>query len=157
MGLKGIFKWWFCKSKLHNEQHFQPGCYNCPTNRWFLVKMSKNGPNFGILLKFSRCIEADPRGQIFKIYTDSLRGGGGLRSIFTFLLFLIEEDGSYQELFSEWKNYVPSQTYIVISRKSTLKSIFSYSFWDKCFELGSYALFIELIVDLGLRSENIEF
>ena len=38
-------------------------------------------------------------------------GGGGPRSIFTFLFFLIEVNGSYQELFSEWKNVVHSQSY----------------------------------------------
>ena len=47
-----------------------------------------------------------------------LRGPGGPRSIFTFLLFLIVENGSYQELFSEWKNIVPSQSYWIFkSRK----------------------------------------
>ena len=49
-------------------------------------------------------------------YTTFLSGrgncikGGGPRSIFTFSLFLIEENGSYQELFSEWKNIVPYQS-----------------------------------------------
>ena len=33
------------------------------------------------------------------------------RSIFTFLLFLIEENVSYQELFTKRKNIVPSQNY----------------------------------------------
>ena len=38
-------------------------------------------------------------------------------TIFTFLLFLIEENGSYQELFRN-KNNVPSQTYCIFkSRK----------------------------------------
>ena len=40
-----------------------------------------------------------------------VEGAGGPRSIFTFLLFLIEENDSYQELFSEWQNIVPSQSY----------------------------------------------
>ena len=39
-----------------------------------------------------------------------------------------------------------------------LKSISSYSFWDKCLKRGSYVLgtkfFMEPIFDLGLRSEN---
>ena len=67
---------------------------------------------------------------------------------------------SYQELFSEWKNIVPKllnfqitkihtikqlhsarpRTLIAISRKSTLESISSYSFWDKCLKLVSYVL-----------------
>ena len=79
-----------------------------------------------------------------------------LRSIFTFWLFLLEENVSYQELFSEWKNYVLSQSYRILksrkyiqlhciqfnrdSRKSSLKSIFSYMFWDKCLKLVSHVL-----------------
>ena len=39
--------------------------------------------------------------QSFEIHTLRVLEGGGPRSIFTFLLFLIEEDGSYQELFPE--------------------------------------------------------
>ena len=46
---------------------------------------------------------------IHKVF--GIRGQGGPRSIFTFWLFLIEEHASYQELFSEWKNLVPSQSY----------------------------------------------
>ena len=55
--------------------------------------------------------------------------------------------------------------YTAIPRKSTLNlSIFSYIFKNKCLRLGSYnvlgtktKLLIELIFDLGLRSENIKF
>ena len=49
-----------------------------------------------------------------------LRGRGGPKSIFNILLFLIiEENGSYQELFSEWKNIVPSQnTYNNIAHRN---------------------------------------
>ena len=61
-----------------------------------------------------------------------------------------------------------AQTLIAIPRKSTLKSIFSYIFWDKCLKLGSYVLGTKTklssdqnfdlgLSDLGLRSENIEF
>ena len=46
------------------------------------------------------------------------RGPGGPRSISTFLLILIEGNGSCQELFSVWKNIVPSQSYRILkSRK----------------------------------------
>ena len=38
-------------------------------------------------------------------------GGGGPRSIFTFLLFLIEENATYQELFTELKNIALSLKY----------------------------------------------
>ena len=49
------------------------------------------------------------QNQFTEIYDISLEGGwGGPRSIFTFLLFLIEKNGSNQELFSELKNIVPS-------------------------------------------------
>ena len=57
---------------------------------------------------------SDPLGQPlsrnhgFKIFRpESLN----LRSIFTFLLFLIELKRSYRELFSGWKNVVTSQSY----------------------------------------------
>ena len=40
-----------------------------------------------------------------------IKGSRGPRSIFTFLLFLIEENGSYQAFFSELKDIVPSQSY----------------------------------------------
>ena len=70
----------------------------------------------------------------------------------------MEENVSYQEIFSEWKNIVPSQSYyifksrkqtynyiaptnfIVIPQKSSLKYMFSYIFSDKCLKLGSYVL-----------------
>ena len=40
-----------------------------------------------------------------------IKGAGGARSIFTFfLLFLIDKNVSYQELFSEWKSIIPYQS-----------------------------------------------
>ena len=55
-----------------------------------------------------------------------------------------------------------AQTSIAIPQKSTLKSIFSYSFWGRPSKLGSYVLgakknLCEPIFDLCLRSENIKF
>ena len=50
-----------------------------------------------------------------------LRGQEGPRSIFTFLLFLIEENASYQELFSELKNIVPSQSYRIFKSQKYIQ------------------------------------
>ena len=36
---------------------------------------------------------------------------GGPKSIFHFLFFIIERNASFQELFTEWKNIVPCQSY----------------------------------------------
>ena len=64
-----LFKWCFCKSKLHKKHHFQSdSLFNYPKNRWFLVEIGKNGPNFQFLLKNFRCIEMYPRGQVAKIH-----------------------------------------------------------------------------------------
>ena len=110
------------------------------------------------------------------------RSRGGLKSILTFLLFLIEGNGSYQELFiyrmknilflvkvialSNLKNtynYIAHAKFNRDSRKLTSKSISSYIFYDKPLQLGSYVLWANIkllsgqILDLGLRCENIEF
>ena len=55
-----------------------------------------------------------------------------------------------------------ARTLIAIPRRSTFKSIFSYIFWDQCLKLESYVLGTKKLssdqhIDLGLRSENIEF
>ena len=55
------------------------------------------------------------------------------------------------------------QTFITIPQNTTLKSIFSYIFWDKCLKFGRYVLGTKKKLsgdqnfDLGLKSENIEF
>ena len=90
------------------------------------------------------------------------------------------ENVSFQELFPERNNIVPcqgyrnfnSQKYIqlpcvrtlnAIPRKSTLKSIFSFSYLGIDLKLQIYVLgtknklLIEPNFDLGLKSENIEF
>ena len=99
-----------------------------------------------------------------------------------FLLFCFsEEDGSYQEFFSEWKNNVHSQSYWIFkwqnkykfyiacknfnhySPKIKFKIYLLLQFWDKCSKIGSYdlgtriKLLIESMLDLTLRNEKIEF
>ena len=61
---------------------------------------------------------------------------GGSYVDFHFLIFLIEENVSYQERFSEWKNIVPSQSYCTFKSQ---KSIF-YKFWVRPLKLGNYVL-----------------
>ena len=83
----------------------------------------------------------------------ALRGPGGSKVNFhLFVVSYLKENGSYQELFLELKNIVPkllnfqiakihtitlcAQTLIAISEINF--KIFSYSFCDKYFKLGSY-------------------
>ena len=113
--------------------------------------------------------------------TYHLREPEGRRSIFSFSLFLIEKNVSYQDLFSDWKNIVPNLSYRILKSrkyiynyiacanlirdfaKINLKSFSSCSFWDGVLILGCYVLrintqlFIDQIFDSGLRSENMEF
>ena len=101
-------------------------------------------------------LNVDPYYLLVHKYYFSLRGQGGPRSIFTFLLFLIKGNASYQKLFSERKNIVPRQSYRI------LKSIF-YRFRGRPLKLGSYVLgtktkfLSQKNFDIGLRSENIKF
>ena len=81
-----------------------------------------------------------------------VKGEGGPRSIFTFLLFLIQENVRYQEFFRDEKMWFPAKV-IAISRKSTLKFIFSNSFWDFNLKLGSYLLGTDL-ADFWFRSQK---
>ena len=104
-------------------------------------------------------------------------GGGGPSSIFTLCLILIEENVSYQELFSDWKNIVPSLSYrgfksqkyiqlhyqwaltlIAIPRTSSLKYIFSYNFWGRPLKLCGYVLrvYTELLSS-QIFSEKMQF
>ena len=58
---------------------------------------------------------------LLKWWKSWLKGAGerGLKLISTFSLFPIEENVSYQELFSGWKNIVPSQSYRIFKSKNT--------------------------------------
>ena len=84
----------------------------------FWSKWAKTGPILEFCWNFPGVLKRIP-GVKFSKYTDSLRGG--LRSIFTFLLFLIEENGSYREFFSEWKNIVPSQSYWIFKSQKYIQ------------------------------------
>ena len=44
-------------------------------------------------------------------------------------------------------NYIGRATLMAIPQKSTLKSIFSYSFWDKCLKLGGYVLGTKFLIE----------
>ena len=60
-----------------------------------------------VLVNTTTCDYADWWGLYYPIqlWNKEIKGtGGGLRSVFTFWLFLMEDNLSYQELFSEWKN-----------------------------------------------------
>ena len=68
------------------------------------------------------------------------------------------ENTGYYSTHKNFKWDFPKMEFFEIS-----KSTSSYSFWDKCLKRGSCVLgtktkfLIEPILDLGLRSENIEF
>ena len=50
-----------------------------------------------------------------------LRGRGCPRSIFTFSLFLIKDNVSYQELFTGWKNIIPSLSYHILKSQKYIQ------------------------------------
>ena len=72
---------------------------------------------------------------VFCYYILILRGregGCGLRSIFTFLLFLMEGNVSYRELFSEWKKIVPSQSYRILKSRKYIQLLWARELLSRC-------------------------
>ena len=102
--------------------------FSCvPTVITSKLQFSKNhnsGKEQYFLMRFSKSFTAqwDLSDKLNIILgTVALRGPGIPKSIFTYSVFLIEEDVSYQELFSKWKNIVPNLSYCILKLRKYIQ------------------------------------
>ena len=87
----------------------------------WLARNSSNAPTINCLCRYFDSVSINREFRKIGLWThlsQAFLWVGSPRSIFTFLLFLTEGNGIYQEIFSVWKNIIPSQSnHILKSRK----------------------------------------